>query len=87
MSLQRSIEEKLGVPGTADPEVEIKLYVGTDKDSNWSKLSDARLSEKAQRDFVYTGYEVELTCLINVTTGKATCTHVNGVALEEAISV
>jgi hypothetical protein len=91
VSLQRDIENKLGVPGSSEPEVEIKLYVGTDKDDNWYKLEsdavlvEANLSEAAKRNFVYSGYEVALEGTVNVRTGKFRCHSVNGVKLERPI--
>ena len=92
MSLQRDVEEHLGVPEPGSETVAIKLYVHRDKDSNWSKLEedpvlrDAELSEKAMETFVYAGYEVELDCVVNVKTGEVMIHKVGGVALESPVS-
>lgn len=78
MTLQEQIEQQYGVPGGPDVAPEFRLYVSTDKDSNWERLSNPhdlgqyQLSNDAERTFVYTGYEVELACTLNRKTGRAT---------------
>lgn len=90
--LQRNIEQGLGVPEPGPETVEVKLYVHRDKESNWSMLGedpilkDAELSDEAKQTFAYTGYEIELDCVVDVKTGKAMIHKVAGVALEEPVS-
>ena len=73
--------------------VRFKNYSHSSKDSNWEMLNDdmwefdedSFANEEAARNFVYTLYEVEFDCEVDLDTGEVRCWGVNGVSLAEPI--
>lgn len=67
--------------------IETKFYLHGSKESNYDQSEEWGLSEDARRTFCYTGYEVGFTIQVDRRTGKAMATHVNDVALTEAVEI
>jgi len=73
---------------------DITLYSHIGKDSMWDYAQayldvdePGGLSSKAAETFVYTGYEIELSCTVDMTTGVVTLNEVNGIALTEPVRI
>jgi len=48
----------------------IKMYLHSSKDSNWDTARELGLSKKAEAEFMYALYEVELDVELDTETGK-----------------
>ena len=72
--LQKAVKKGLVWPKT------IKLYVHSDKDSNYELADELGLDEDALENFMYAGYEVKLTIEVYAD-GHSVCTHLDNVEL------
>lgn len=76
MSLQRKIEEQLGVP-EAGPQA-FTFYVTGSKDRMHEIAEELGLSKSATEAFIYTGYEVEIRARVDRESGRVVATGLNG---------
>jgi len=56
----------------------IKMYLHSNKESNYDKGEEAGLSEKALENFIYALYEVEFDVEVDTKTGYARIIAVDG---------
>lgn len=62
--------------------IRIKMYLHSNKESNWDKAEKLGFSEKATSNFRYALSEVVLDVDVDTETGLATIAKVDGVPLE-----
>jgi hypothetical protein len=64
-----------------------KLYLHSNKSSQYEDGEELGLKEEALTEFCYAGYEVEIKCNVDIHTGIAYATHLNNIPLEKKVRV
>ena len=63
------------------------VFLHSDKETMWNKGEELGLDGKALEKFMYTGYEVKIEVEVDIKTGEAFATYIQGVKLETPVKV